>query len=248
MQCCGTQSATGKPSTDLNLGFQMPLCDFLVLLSVRHLRIYLQSLTGNCTLLIVCENQGATDRVQQDRLKWSGAFLTSVMGWVGRNAELFLSGENGWSFPHFPNLPWHPAHGSAGQTDTGMPAWDEGASLCRVWGYRLCSVLEFHNFCNVFVLTRWLEMSSLALVWRNTQNPPASCWVFHERRSLAGKCLQVGDKWLIRTPRVLLACAGDWGMIYCLRQGIGRLRICSAVSHELVKLQAIPYLVSAARL
>lgn len=66
MQSCGTQSATGNPSTDLNLGFQMPLCDFLELLSVEHLRIYLQSLTGNCTLLIVCKNQGTTDQVQQD--------------------------------------------------------------------------------------------------------------------------------------------------------------------------------------
>lgn len=25
----------------------------------------------------------------------------------------------------FPNLPWHPAHGSAGQTDTGVPVWDD---------------------------------------------------------------------------------------------------------------------------
>ena len=43
------------PSNDLNLGFQSPLCEFLELLSVSCLRIYLKSFTGNCTLLITCE-------------------------------------------------------------------------------------------------------------------------------------------------------------------------------------------------
>lgn len=43
------------PSNDVNLGFPSPLREFLELLSVSHLRIYLNSFTGTCTLLITCE-------------------------------------------------------------------------------------------------------------------------------------------------------------------------------------------------
>lgn len=43
------------PSNDLNPGFQLPLCEFLELLSVSHIWIYLRSFTGTCTLLITCE-------------------------------------------------------------------------------------------------------------------------------------------------------------------------------------------------
>lgn len=57
---------TKAPSNDLNLGFQLPLREFLEVLSVSCLRIYLKSFTGTCTLLITCESQGTVDQIQQD--------------------------------------------------------------------------------------------------------------------------------------------------------------------------------------
>lgn len=42
------------PGNDLKLGFQAPLCEFLEM-PTSHLRIYLKSFAGTCTLLITCE-------------------------------------------------------------------------------------------------------------------------------------------------------------------------------------------------
>lgn len=50
-----TMRQAKAPNNDLNPGFQTPHCEFLDLLSVSPVRIYLKSFTGTYTLLIACK-------------------------------------------------------------------------------------------------------------------------------------------------------------------------------------------------